>query len=78
MCPLDRIESGSIAIENAQEQIPKGSLLNTYLPKGVMKVVRARDSSDKGICQKPQLASSYLNVVAPARQLSVSSTFGKG
>ena len=35
------------------QDTPKGSLLNLYRPKGVMKVVSGLELSDKGICQKP-------------------------
>ena len=54
--------------------IPNGSLLKQYLPKGVMNVVSNCDSSASGICQKPQFASSLLKIlplsVAPVcRQL---------
>ena len=55
--------------------IPNGSLLKQYLPNGVMKVVNGRDSSARGICQNPELASSLLNTLAP---VSVSSTLGIG
>ena len=58
--------------------IPKSSLLKAYLPSGVMNVVRLCDSSDSGICQKPQLVSNLLKIVAPASWACVTSTFGKG
>ena len=47
--------------------MPKGSLLKQYLPNGVIKVVRGRDSGANGICQNPLLASSLLKIVAPDR-----------
>ena len=48
------------------EVIPSGSLRKQYRPYGVINVVRHADSVDSGICQKPELASSLENTVAPA------------
>ena len=45
--------------------MPKGSLLKQYLPAGVIKVFRRRDCFDRGICQKPLLASSFVKILAP-------------
>ena len=56
--------------------IPKGSLLKPYLPKGAMKVVRGRDSLATGICQNPLFASSFEKIFAPEAWANISSTFG--
>ena len=58
--------------------MPKGSLLKQYLPVGVMKVVRRREEGERGICQKPLLASNFEKTLAPASCASVSSTLGSG
>ena len=47
-------------------EMPNGSLLKQYHPDGVMKVVRRRDSSERGICQNLLLASSFVKTLAPA------------
>ena len=47
-------------------EMPKGSLLKQYLPKGVTKVVSNLDCSDKGICQNPEFESNLLIILAPA------------
>ena len=41
-------------------EMPKSNLLKAYLPKGVIKVGSDLDSSDRGICQNPLLASNLL------------------
>ncbi len=43
-------------------EIPKGSLLKQWCPRGVTKVVRTWDSGSSGICQNPLLASSLLHL----------------
>ena len=58
--------------------IPNGSLLKQYRPKGVIKVVRCLDGSVKGTCQNPLLASNLENTLAPANRARVSSTGGMG
>ena len=58
--------------------MPKGILLKLKRPKGVMKVVRRRESSATGICQNPLLASNLLKTLAPVSCAKVSSTLGKG
>ena len=58
--------------------MPKGMRLKRYCPNGVRKVVRSRELTSRGTCQKPLLTSSLLNVVAPASCARVLSTFGKG
>ena len=45
--------------------MPKGSLLKQYRPAGVMNVVRRRDHCERGICQKPLLASNFVKTLAP-------------
>lgn len=42
--------------------IPNSGLLKQYHPDGVMKVVGSHELMDNGICQKPLLASSLLNI----------------
>lgn len=58
--------------------MPNRSLLKQCRPDGVMKVVRRRDSSERGICQNPLLASSFVKTLAPASWVSVLSTLGSG
>ena len=60
------------------EVTPKGKRLKQYLPKGVINVVRGRDSGDSGICQKQELALSLLKILAPESCASVWSTPGRG
>ena len=43
-----------------------------------MKVVSKRDCLERGICQNPLLASSFVNTFAPDSCASVSSTLGRG
>ena len=57
--------------------IPNGKRRKHYLPKGVMKVVSYWDVGARGICQNPELASSFVNTFAPASRPSVWSTDGK-
>ena len=45
------------------ELMPNGSLLKQYRPNCVTKVVSCRDSSSRGICQNPLLASSLENIL---------------
>ena len=58
--------------------MPNGSLRKQNRPKGVMKVVSGMDSGDRGICQNPELASSFENTLAPASWANVLSTAGRG
>jgi len=58
--------------------MPKGNLLKQYLPNGIRTVVKWRDSSIRGICQNPLLASNLVKQVAPASWANVSSTLGSG
>ena len=58
--------------------MPNGNLLKQNQPHGVINVVKSLDSLAKGICQKPLLASSLLNIVAPVIWPNVVSTFGIG
>ena len=63
-------------------EIPKGSLLKQYLPKGVIHVnaVSGLDSLASRTCQNPLFASSLLKSLAPATcsWASVLSTLGMG
>ena len=45
--------------------MPNGNLLKQNRPKGVINVVNLREASESGICQKPDMASSLLNTLAP-------------
>ncbi len=56
------------------EAIPKGSLLNRYLPAGVINIVSRDDSLARGICQKPELASNFEKYRAPDTCARVCST----
>ena len=58
--------------------MPKCSLLKQYRPAGVMNVVRRRDRCERGICQKPLLASNFVKTLAPVSWARVSSTLGRG
>ncbi len=58
------------------EVIPKGSLLNRYLPAGVINVVSRNDSLARGIFQKPELASNFEKYRAPDTCARVCSTAG--
>ena len=60
------------------ELIPKGNRLKQNLPNGVIKVVSREDFSARGICQNPELASSFVNTLAPASCASVCSIAGRG
>lgn len=57
--------------------IPNSSLLKQYHPDGVMKVVRSHELMDNGICQKPLLASSLLNIFTPLSCARISLTLGR-
>ena len=46
-------------------EMPNGMVLKQYRPNGVIKVVRWQLCSASGTCQKPLLASSLLNTLAP-------------
>ena len=46
--------------------MPNGSRLKQNRPNRVMKVVSRVESGSSGICQNPELASSWENTVAPA------------
>ena len=48
---------------SSAELISKGKWLKQKQPKGVIKVVNNFDSSSKGICQKPVLASNFMNIL---------------
>ena len=54
-----------------------GKRLKQYLPNRVRNVVSSLDSGAKGICQKPELASSFEKTVAPATRAKVWSTAGR-
>ena len=43
------------------EVMPNGRRLKQNLSKGVIKVVSRADSLASGICQKPELASNFVN-----------------
>ena len=58
------------------ECIPKGSLINLYLPNRVFIVVNLVLSSSKGICQYPFVASNFMKWVAPANLVEISSNAG--
>ena len=58
--------------------MPKGMRLKWYHPNGVRKAVSSQEFAFRGICQKLLLASSLLNVVAPASCARVLSTFSRG
>ena len=60
------------------ELMPNGSLLKQYRPNGVTKVVSSRDSSSRGICQNPLLASSLENILLFPSFARLSSTEGMG
>ena len=51
--------------------MPNGSLLKQYLPKGVMKVIGSCDFLARGICQNPRLASSLLKTLTPVSWASL-------
>ena len=57
--------------------ITKGSLRKQYLPNGVMNVVYCSEMGERGICQNPELASSFVNTFAPAILPCVWSTEGR-
>ena len=56
------------------ELIPKGKRLKQKQPKGVIKVVNNFESSSKGICQKPLLASNFVNILLSPSMARLSST----
>ena len=58
--------------------MPNGRRLKQNLPNGVIKVVRRADSLASGICQNPELASNFVNTLAPANWAKVCSTAGIG
>ena len=60
------------------KQIPNGNLLNRYLSKGVINVVKWRDSSARFICQNPEFASSLVKTLLPDNFANDSSTDGRG
>ena len=47
-------------------------------PYGEMNVVNQADSTDKGICQNPKLASRIENTIAPESWASICSMAGNG
>ena len=49
------------------EVIPKGSLRKQYLPNGVMNVVSSSELGERGICQNPELASSFREHLCPCQ-----------
>ena len=63
------------------EVIPKGSFRKQYLPNGVMNVVGSSELGERGICQNPELASSFVKTFvktfAPASLPRVWSTEGR-
>ena len=59
------------------EVIPKGKRFKQYLPKGVRNVLNHEESVGSGICQNPELASSFVNTWAPASCARVCSTTGR-
>ena len=42
--------------------MPMGNLLKQYQRAGMMNVVRRRDRCERGICQKPLLASNFVKI----------------
>jgi hypothetical protein len=58
--------------------IPKSNLLKQYRPIGVRNVVRSLDSSARGICQKPQLASNFVNISTTDSSANRSSILRRG
>ena len=60
------------------DEIPKGNCRKWYRPNRVMNVVSNVESGDNGMCQNPELASSFVNSFAPANWASVWSTPGSG
>ena len=58
------------------EQSPKHIHLKTFLPNGVMKVVREALSSDRGTCQNVSFRSITVNTFLPLRRQITSSTVG--
>ena len=60
------------------ELMPNSSLLKQYRPNGVAKVVSGWDSSSRGICQYPLLASSLENILLFPSFARLSSTEGMG
>ena len=59
-------------------EIPEGSWLKQYCPKGVIKVVSSLEDFARGTRQNPLLASSLENSFAPESWARVSSTCGIG
>ena len=57
--------------------IPKGSLREQYLPNGLVNVVSSSDLGERGICQNPELASSFVNTFATFSLPSVCPTEGR-
>ena len=47
------------------------------LPNGITKVVRRADSLASGICQNPELASNFVNTLAPANWAKVCTNAGR-
>ena len=45
--------------------MPNGKQLKQNLPMGVINVVNSADWGESFICQKPELASSLENILAP-------------
>ena len=43
--------------------MPIGRRLKQNLPNGVINVVRRADSLARGICQNPELASNFVNML---------------
>ena len=60
------------------ELIPNGRRLKQYRPNGVTNVVRCCDSTSRGICQNPLLASSLENILLLPNCARLSSTVGIG
>ena len=58
--------------------MPNGKQQKQNRPYGEMNVVNRVDSTDKGICQNPELASRIENAVAPESWASICSMAGNG
>ena len=54
------------------EHMPKGSLVNMNLPKGVLNVHNFELTSSSLICQYPELASRTVNSLAPGMRDAIS------
>ncbi len=59
------------------DEMPKGILWKQKRPKGVINVVSRVNCGASGICQNPELASSFEKILAPASCAKVWSTAGR-